>query len=78
MSRTADGTGERKLTSFNAKLNQEIAWSPAERFTYPSVGGLEIEGWLMKPAGYEAGKKYPLVLYIHGGPHSQYNEGWFD
>ena len=74
----ADGTGERKLTSFNEKLNSQIAWSPAERITYPSVGGLEIEGWLMKPAGYEAGKKYPVVLYIHGGPHSQYNEGWFD
>jgi dipeptidyl aminopeptidase/acylaminoacyl peptidase len=74
----ADGTNERKLTAFNEKLNQQIAWSPAERFTYPSVGGLEIEGWLMKPAGYEPGKKYPLVLYIHGGPHSQYNEGWFD
>lgn len=74
----ADGTNERKLTSFNAKVNQEIAWSPAERFTYPSGGGLEIEGWLMRPAGYEPGKKYPLVLYIHGGPHSQYNEGWFD
>jgi len=74
----ADGTGERKLTSFNEKLNQQIAWSTAERFTYPSVGGLEIEGWLMKPAGYEPGKKYPVVLYIHGGPHSQYNEGWFD
>jgi dipeptidyl aminopeptidase/acylaminoacyl peptidase len=75
---TVDGTGERKLTSFNDKLNQQIAWAPAERFTYPSVGGLEIEGWLMKPAGYQEGKKYPLVLYIHGGPHSQYNEGWFD
>ena len=74
----ADGASERKLTSFNDKLNREVAWSPAERFTYPSVGGLEIEGWLMKPAGYEPGKKYPLVLYIHGGPHSQYNEGWFD
>jgi dipeptidyl aminopeptidase/acylaminoacyl peptidase len=74
----ADGTGERKLTTFNDKLNAEIAWSTAERFTYPSVGGLDIEGWLMKPAGYEPGKKYPLVLYIHGGPHSQYNEGWFD
>ena len=71
----ADGTGERKLTSFNEKLNQQIAWAPAERFTYPSVGGVEIEGWLMKPAGYESGKKYPVVLYIHGGPHSQYNEG---
>jgi dipeptidyl aminopeptidase/acylaminoacyl peptidase len=74
----ADGTGERRLTSFNDKLTSEIAFSDAERFVYPSVGGLEIEGWLMKPFGYEAGKKYPLVLYIHGGPHSAYGETWFD
>ena len=74
----ADGTGERKLTSFNDKLVSEIAFSDAERFTYPSVGGLEIEGWLMKPFGYEPGKKYPVVLYIHGGPHSAYGETWFD
>ena len=74
----ADGKGERKLTRFNDKLNAEIAWSDAERFTYKSVGNLEIEGWLMKPYGYEAGKKYPLVLYIHGGPHSAYGEDWFD
>lgn len=74
----ADGSGERKLTSFNEALNKEIAWSDAERITYKSVGGLEIEGWLMKPYGYEAGKKYPLALYIHGGPHSAYGENWFD
>ena len=74
----ADGSGEGRLTGFNDKLNAEIAWSDAERFTYESVGGLEIEGWLMKPYGYESGKKYPLVLYIHGGPHSAYGEGWFD
>ena len=74
----ADGSGEKKLTSFNDKINAEVAWSDAERFTYPSVGGLEIEGWLMKPYGYQPGKKYPLVLYIHGGPHSAYGENWFD
>jgi dipeptidyl aminopeptidase/acylaminoacyl peptidase len=74
----ADGTGERKLTSFNDKVNSEIAWSDAEEFTYTSVGGLKVEGWLLKPYGYEPSKKYPLVLYIHGGPHSEYNEGWFD
>ena len=74
----ADGTGERRLTRFNDRLNAEIAWSDAERFTYSSVGGLEIEGWIMKPFGYQPGKKYPLVLYIHGGPHSAYGEGWFD
>ena len=75
---SADGQGERQLTRFNDKLNAEIAWSDAERFTFKSVGNLEIEGWLMKPYGYEAGKKYPMVLYIHGGPHSAYGENWFD
>ena len=73
-----DGTHERKLTGFNDKVNSEIAFQDADRFTYKSVGGREIEGWLMKPYGYQTGKKYPVVLYIHGGPHSQYNEGWFD
>ena len=74
----ASGRNERKLTAFNDSLNKVIAWSDAERFTYTSVGGLEIEGWLMKPYGYQPGRKYPLVLYIHGGPHSAYGEGWFD
>jgi len=74
----ADGSDEKRLTSFNDKVNAEIAWSDAERFTYQSVGGLEIEGWLMKPYGYQTGKKYPLALYIHGGPHSAYGENWFD
>ena len=73
-----DGKGERRVTAFNDKLNREVAWSDAERFTYRSVGDREIEGWMMKPFGYEAGKRYPLVLYIHGGPHSQYGEQWFD
>ncbi|MGD8360633.1 MAG: S9 family peptidase [Gemmatimonadota bacterium] len=73
-----DGRNERRLTGFNDALNQEIAWPGAERFTYESVGGLEIEAWLQFPYGYEPGKRYPLVLYIHGGPHSAYGEGWFD
>jgi dipeptidyl aminopeptidase/acylaminoacyl peptidase len=73
-----DGRNERRLTGFNEALNQEIAWPGAERFTYESVGGLEIEAWLQFPYGYEPGKRYPLVLYIHGGPHSAYGEGWFD
>ncbi|MGQ0538712.1 MAG: S9 family peptidase [Gemmatimonadaceae bacterium] len=73
-----DGTGERRLTAFNDSLNAQVAWSDAERFTYKSLGNREIEAWLMKPHGYAAGKKYPLVLYIHGGPHSAYGENWFD
>jgi len=73
-----NGQNEKKLTAFNDALQKEVAFSDAERFTYKSVDNLEIEGWLMKPYGYTAGKKYPVVLYIHGGPHSAYGEGWFD
>ncbi len=74
----ADGTNERQLTSFNNALNERVAFSDAERFTYKSVGNLEIEAWLMKPYGYDPSRKYPVVLYIHGGPHGAYGEGWFD
>jgi dipeptidyl aminopeptidase/acylaminoacyl peptidase len=74
----ADGTGERALTSFNDALLREVAMQDAERFTYKSVGGLEIEAWLMRPFGYDSARRHPLVLYIHGGPHSAYGETWFD
>jgi hypothetical protein len=59
-----NGQNEKKLTTFNDALQKEVAFSDAERFTYKSVDNLEIEGWLMKPYGYQAGKKYPVVLYI--------------
>ena len=73
-----NGQNEKKLTSFNDSLSNEVAFSDAERIVYKSVDNLEIEGWLLKPYGYQQGRKYPVVLYIHGGPHSAYGEGWFD
>jgi dipeptidyl aminopeptidase/acylaminoacyl peptidase len=73
-----DGRNERQLTFMNDALNREIAWPSAERFTYTMPDGFEIEAWLQRPHGYDPSKRYPLVLYIHGGPHSAYGEGWFD
>src|SRR3954452_8452481 len=49
-----------------------------ERFTAKSADGYEVGAWVMKPIGYEAGKKYPTLLFIHGGPFSQYGVGFFD
>lgn len=64
----AEGKNERRLTAFNDRLNAEIAWSDAERFTYPSVKGLTIEGWLMKPFGYEPGNGTPWCSTSTAGP----------
>ncbi len=75
---TAPGGGpERRLTSFNDSLLARVAIVPADTFWFASVGGLRVEGWLMRPYGYRPGKKYPLLLSIHGGPHSNYGNVFF-
>jgi dipeptidyl aminopeptidase/acylaminoacyl peptidase len=68
---------ERRLTSFNDSLLAQVRLIPADTFTFAGVQGLKIEGWLMKPQGYQPGKAYPLVLSIHGGPHSNYGNVLF-
>ena len=68
---------DRRLTSFNDTLLSQVVVIPADTFWFTSVGGLRIEGWLMKPFGYRAGQRYPLVLSIHGGPHSNYGNVFF-
>ena len=35
-----------------------------------------MQGWLIKPANFDPGKKYPMVLWIHGGPWSMYDVGF--
>lgn len=63
---------ERRLSAANDSLMASVAMIPADTFWYTGVGGLRVQGWLMKPHGYQPGRKYPLVLSIHGGPHSNY------
>lgn len=62
----------RQLTDFNRAFYDETYWSTPERFTFRGSDDWEIEGWILKPYGFEAGKRYPLVLQIHGGPHTTY------
>ena len=58
-----------KLTNFNdAIANLELA--SAERMTFPTTTGRRGDGVLYYPPGFTNGKKYPLVVYIHGGPTS--------
>ena len=65
----AAGNGEsRKLTSFNNPVLDSVSIAEMREFTFRS-DGLEIEGWVTLPSGFDAAKKYPLVLLIHGGPH---------
>lgn len=68
-----EGGGERRLTALNGWLDDRHVALP-EAFTYEPPDGGQIQGWLLKPAGFDPGRRHPLVLEIHGGPHGQY--GW--
>lgn len=67
-----DGSDREKLTALNQRFTDEVAIVDAEHFSYNSFDGLRIDGWVMKPADYRDGNRYPLILNIHGGPHGQY------
>ncbi|MFL6255889.1 MAG: prolyl oligopeptidase family serine peptidase [Pyrinomonadaceae bacterium] len=72
-----DGSNERKLTDLNARLWSGLQLAGVERMTYKGAGGWDVDGFLVKPLGWQAGKKYPLILSIHGGPAGQYGVDWF-
>lgn len=67
-----DGSDRRKLTTFNQEMLNEVHAEDGEWFSYPSFDGVKIEGWLIRPAGFTAGRRYPMILDIHGGPHAAF------
>lgn len=66
-----DGGGLRKLTTHNDALSAELKLGAVEDIRFRSKDGAEIHGLLVQPIGYVAGRKYPTVLWIHGGPNGQ-------
>ncbi len=65
-----------ELTNINASLLEGRKLGEVEEIWYDSVGGMKVQGWIVKPPDFDAKKKYPLILYIHGGPHTMYGVGF--
>ena len=61
----------RKLTAHNDALLGELQLGAVEDISFKSKDGTEIHGMMVKPPSYETSKKYPAVLWIHGGPNGQ-------
>ena len=62
----------KKLTTFNDELFGQLTMNEPEEIWYTSFDGRKIQGWILKPPAFDASKNYPLILQIHGGPHSAY------
>ena len=67
------GTDEQtRLTTSNDSFLEEVEVVQAEEVRFKSEEGHELQGWLLKPAGFSDGESYPLIVEIHGGPHAMY------
>ncbi len=66
-----EGHGLRRLTFHSDKLLKEIQLGATEDFSFRVKDGTEVHGMMVKPPGYVAGRKYPTILWIHGGPDLQ-------
>jgi dipeptidyl aminopeptidase/acylaminoacyl peptidase len=71
VNRTAPGA-PRQLTHINEKLFSQLNLTEPEEIWYTSFDGRKIHAWIQKPPDFDASKKYPLILNIHGGPHTAY------
>jgi dipeptidyl aminopeptidase/acylaminoacyl peptidase len=73
--RSAEGGWPKRITDFNASI-AELQLATSETITFASSLGASGDAVLYKPAGFVAGKTYPLVLFIHGGPTSASLRSW--
>ncbi len=65
-----------KLTDVNGDVLQGKQLAKIDEVTYTSTGNAKVMGWIVKPPSFDASKKYPLILEIHGGPFGNYNVGF--
>ncbi|MFN2515171.1 MAG: prolyl oligopeptidase family serine peptidase [Pyrinomonadaceae bacterium] len=71
-----DGGGLLALTSANTDLIANFGLRKAEEVEWTGALGKKIHGFVIKPANFDATRKYPLVVLIHGGPQSAWNNNW--
>ncbi len=67
---------QQPLTTFNEDQVAKIDWQPVRHFWFTSKAGKRIHNMIALPANFDERKKYPLLVLMHGGPHSMWRDNW--
>ncbi|MSU24176.1 MAG: S9 family peptidase, partial [Opitutus sp.] len=70
------GAAPKRLTDFNRDKAALLDLAPVEHFWFTSKGGKKIHSLLVRPPGFDAAKKYPLFVVIHGGAANMWRDAW--
>ena len=69
-------TGFEPITHMNDALLSQLDMQPLESFTFKGANDEEVQGFMVKPPGFDPNKKYPLKFLIHGGPQGAWGNSW--
>jgi len=72
----AKGSESEKVADLNTAVLSQVAMSPPESFWFLGANKERVEGFLVKPPNFDAGKKYPLKFLVHGGPQGAWGDDW--
>jgi dipeptidyl aminopeptidase/acylaminoacyl peptidase len=68
--------GVRQLTNFTGPQLENVQLGSYEQFSFDGAHGDTVYGYVMKPAGFDEGKQYPVAFLIHGGPQGSFGDHW--
>jgi len=71
-----DGSGLKQITHQNDALLATLEMNAPEKFWFEGAEGTKVEAMLIKPPQFEAGKKYPMLVLLHGGPQTMWSDAW--
>ena len=72
----ADGSAVRQVSVNNDATLKQVAFGDFEQFNFVGWNNETVHGYVVKPANYVKGKKYPVAFLIHGGPQGSFGNGW--
>lgn len=72
----SDGTNARQLTHANDALLAKLDMNPPENFWFDGAEATKVEAMLLRPPNFDAKKKYPLLVLLHGGPQTMWSNAW--
>lgn len=67
---------QRRAIGHNDELTAALHLSPPESVKVSGAGGAPMQMWILKPPGFDAAKKWPLVYLVHGGPQGAWGDSW--
>jgi dipeptidyl aminopeptidase/acylaminoacyl peptidase len=70
------GAESRQLTQFNRRLLDTIELGQVEEIWFKGAANNDLQGWIVKPPGFNSSQQYPAILEIHGGPNLQYGRSF--